>query len=73
MNQPLSITGLETTITPNGKMSILLVSSPLGTQYKLGLDEKSADNIRMMIANEVKLLQALNSNVNAMTNMANRN
>jgi hypothetical protein len=59
MHHPLLIVGLETTASSKGFDNALVLSSPLGTTYRVNLDNVSADNIRLVIAKEHKLVAAM--------------
>lgn len=62
MIHPLLIVGLETSSSPTGLNNTLVLSSPLGTTYRVGLDHVSAENFRLVIANEHKLVAVMHMN-----------
>lgn len=55
---PLVIIGIEHNITKKGKVSNLVVASPLGATYRVHLCESVAVRLGIMLANERKLLAA---------------
>jgi hypothetical protein len=59
MHHPLLITALETTVSAKGADNTLVLSSPFGTTYRVQLDPVSANNFRVAIANESKLVAAM--------------
>jgi hypothetical protein len=59
MHHPLLVTALETTVSAKGADNTLVLASPLGTTYRVQLDPVSADNFRVAIANEHKLVASM--------------
>jgi hypothetical protein len=59
MIHPLLIVELETSSSSKGVDNTLVLSSPLGTTYRISLDKGSADNVRRVLAQEHALVATM--------------